>query len=43
MYITLRADDEDKLEAVISAPGALNDIKGLNFHNAEVAFVTEED
>ena len=43
MYITLRADADDKVEAVISVFGAMNDIKGLNFHDVEVAVVTEED
>jgi len=43
MYVKLRADDDNKFEAVISVLGAINDIKGLNFHDAEVNFEAQED
>ena len=43
MDVTLRADDDDKFEAVVSVLGAINDIKGVDFHDAEVTFRVGEE
>ena len=43
MNITLRADDKDTFEAVVSVLSAITDIKGVYFHDAEVSCVTKED